>query len=58
MNEIHWTEIVFVAATFVVLTAYHLFWVYQTRRAPLETYAGEKDRAPAMSTGKIIKMLK
>ena len=40
MTEIHWTEIVFGAATFVVLTAYHFFWVYQTRRAPLETYAG------------------
>ena len=40
MGEIHWTEVVFGAATFVVLTTYHLYWLYQLRRAPLETYAG------------------
>jgi uncharacterized membrane protein len=40
MGEIHWTEIVFGAATFVVLTTYHIYWVYQVRRAPLQTYRG------------------
>ncbi len=40
MGEIHWTEIVFVAATFVVLTTYHAYWFYQIRRAPLRTYRG------------------
>ena len=40
MGEIHWTEIVFVAATFVVLTTYHLYWYYQVRRAPFQTYRG------------------
>jgi uncharacterized membrane protein len=40
MGEIHWTEIVFGAATFVVLTAYHVYWVWQMRRTPLQTYRG------------------
>ncbi|MEW6659503.1 MAG: DUF599 domain-containing protein [Thermodesulfobacteriota bacterium] len=40
MGGIHWTEIVFGAATFLVLTTYHLYWVYQVRRAPLRTYRG------------------
>ena len=40
MGEIHWTELVFGVATFVVLTTYHLYWLYQVRRAPMETYAG------------------
>lgn len=40
MERIHWTEIVFGAATFVVLTAYHLYWLYHVRRAPLRTYMG------------------
>jgi uncharacterized membrane protein len=40
MSEIHWTEIVFSAATFLILTAYHLYWLHQTRRDPLGTYAG------------------
>jgi uncharacterized membrane protein len=40
MDEIHWTEIVFGAATFVVLTAYHLSWLYKVRRAPFHTYRG------------------
>jgi uncharacterized membrane protein len=37
---IHWTEFVFGAATFVVLTTYHIYWAYQVRRAPLQTYRG------------------
>jgi len=40
MGEIHWTEIVFGLATFVVLTTYHVYWLYQVRRAPLRTYRG------------------
>lgn len=40
MVEIHWTEIVFGAATFVVLTVYHIHWLFQVRRAPLRTYRG------------------
>jgi uncharacterized membrane protein len=40
MDGIHWTEIVFGAATCVVLTAYHAYWLYQVRRAPLQTYRG------------------
>jgi len=40
MGEIHWTEIVFGLATFVVLTTYHIYWVYQLRKAPLMTYKG------------------
>jgi uncharacterized membrane protein len=40
MGGIHWTEIVFGAATFLVLTTYHLYWIYQVRRAPLRTYQG------------------
>jgi uncharacterized membrane protein len=40
MGEIHWTEIIFGAATFVVLSTYHIYWLYQVRRAPLETYRG------------------
>ena len=40
MGEIHWTEIVFGAATFVVLTTYHVHWLYQVRSAPLQTYRG------------------
>ncbi len=40
MGDIHWTEIVFGAATFVVLTSYHLYWIYQVRRAPMRTYRG------------------
>lgn len=37
---IHWTEIVFVVSTFIVLTTYHLHWIYLVRRAPLRTYLG------------------
>src|SRR5208283_3399673 len=40
MGGIHWTEIVFAGATFVVLTTYHAFWFYHVRRAPLQTYRG------------------
>jgi uncharacterized membrane protein len=40
MGEIHWTEIVFGAATFAVLTIYHIYWVCQVRRTPLRTYRG------------------
>jgi uncharacterized membrane protein len=38
--SIQWSEIIFAAATFVVLTSYHIYWVVQLRRAPLETYIG------------------
>ncbi len=37
---IQWSEIIYAMATFVVLTSYHLYWVIQLRRAPLETYIG------------------
>jgi uncharacterized membrane protein len=40
MGDIHWTEIVFGAGAFIVLTTYHLYWLYQVRRAPLRTYMG------------------
>jgi len=40
MNGIHWTEIVFGAATFLVLTTYHMYWLHQVRKAPLRTYRG------------------
>ena len=40
MIGIHWSEIVFPSATFLVLTAYHLYWVYQVRRSPFRTYQG------------------
>jgi len=40
MGEIHWTEIVFGAATFVVLTTYHIYWIYRVRRTPFQTYRG------------------
>jgi uncharacterized membrane protein len=40
MGEIHWTEIVFGGATFVVLTTYHIYWLYQVRKVPLQTYRG------------------
>jgi len=40
MGDIHWTEVVFGAATFVVLTTYHIYWIYHVRRAPFQTYMG------------------
>jgi uncharacterized membrane protein len=40
MGEIHWTEVAFGAATFVVLTTYHAYWIYHVRRAPFQTYMG------------------
>lgn len=39
-NDIHWTELVFGGATFVVLTMYHIYWIYQVRRSPFQTYMG------------------
>ena len=38
--QLQWSEILYAAATFVVLTSYHIYWVVQLRRAPLETYIG------------------
>lgn len=38
--DIQWSEIAYTAATFLVLTSYHFYWVYHFRRAPLETYRG------------------
>ncbi|MHB8066876.1 MAG: DUF599 domain-containing protein [Desulfobaccales bacterium] len=40
MVGIHWTELVFGAATFLVLTTYHFYWLHQVRQAPLRTYRG------------------
>jgi len=40
MVGIHWSEVVFPLATFVVLTTYHVYWVYQVRRSPFRTYRG------------------
>jgi uncharacterized membrane protein len=40
MGDIHWTEVVFGAATFLVLTSYHIYWIYHVRRAPFRTYMG------------------
>jgi uncharacterized membrane protein len=40
MVRIHWNEIIFPIATFLVLTTYHLYWVFQVRRAPFRTYLG------------------
>jgi uncharacterized membrane protein len=40
MGEIHWSEVVFGLATFVILTTYHIFWYYQVKKAPLHTYKG------------------
>jgi uncharacterized membrane protein len=40
MIGIHWSEIVFPLVTCVVLTTYHVYWVYQLRRSPFETYQG------------------
>jgi uncharacterized membrane protein len=37
---IQWTEILYGAATFLVLTSYHGYWGFHLRRAPLETYLG------------------
>jgi uncharacterized membrane protein len=38
--EIQWSEILYSLATFLVLTSYHVYWLYQVRRAPMETYMG------------------
>ena len=40
MIGIHWSEVVFPCATFLVLTIYHLYWVYQVHRSPFRTYLG------------------
>lgn len=40
MANIHWTEIVFTVATFILLTTYHIHWLLKSRRAPFETYLG------------------
>ena len=40
MGDIHWTEVAFGAATFVVLTTYHIYWLYHVGRAPFQTYMG------------------
>ncbi len=40
MTGLPWSEIIYPAATFVVLTGYHLYWLVQVRRAPLQTYLG------------------
>ncbi len=40
MTGLPWSEIAFPAATFAVLTGYHLYWLVQVRRAPLQTYLG------------------
>jgi uncharacterized membrane protein len=40
MGTIHWSEIVFGTATFVVLTTYHIYWFHQVRKAPFQTYRG------------------
>jgi uncharacterized membrane protein len=38
--DIQWSEIIYAFATFVVLTTYHVYWIIQLRRAPLQTYIG------------------
>lgn len=40
MADIHWTEIVFGIGTFLVLTTYHVHWLFQVRKAPFQTYLG------------------
>lgn len=40
MTGLPWPEVIYPAATFVVLTGYHLYWLTQVRRAPLQTYLG------------------
>ena len=35
-----WWEAVFVGITFMILTAYHLYWLFQVKRQPLKTYLG------------------
>jgi uncharacterized membrane protein len=38
--EIQWTEVIFTLTTFIVLTVYHIYWVLQVKREPLQTYSG------------------
>ncbi len=40
MTKSQWWEISFVVATFLVLTAYHGYWLHQVKRQPLRTYLG------------------
>ncbi len=40
MIGIHWSEMAFAGATFLVLTAYHVYWVHQLHRSPFQTYQG------------------
>lgn len=40
MGDIHWTEFVYSLGTFIVLTAYHIHWTWQVRRAPHATFLG------------------
>jgi len=40
MAQLQWWEVIFVGATFVVLTTYHLYWLHQVKRQPLRTYLG------------------
>jgi uncharacterized membrane protein len=40
MAQVQWWEVIFTGATFVLLTAYHLFWMYQVKNQPLRTYLG------------------
>lgn len=38
--QVQWSEIFYTAATFFILTSYHVYWLYHFRRTPLETYIG------------------
>ncbi len=40
MAQVQWWEVIFTGATFIVLTVYHLFWLYQVKHEPLKTYLG------------------
>ena len=40
MPQVQWWEVIFTGATFIVLTIYHLFWLYQVKHEPLKTYLG------------------
>ena len=37
MGQVQWWEIIFTGTTFVLLTAYHLSWLYQVKYQPLKT---------------------
>ena len=40
MAQVFWWEVIFTAATFMVLTAYHVYWIFQLKHEPLKTYLG------------------